>query len=173
MTWNNWIGNSIATAALAVVVAACTVTYKFNGASIDYDKVKTITISTFENRATYQYGPMAPEFNTKIQDVFAQQTRLQFVKRGGDLDISGEITAYDQTNKSVSAEGYSSLVELKITVNVRFVNNTNHSEDFEQKFSATQSYDSSLQLTAVQDELITTMIEDLTSQIFNATVANW
>ena len=108
-----------------------------------------------------------------MQDIFAQQTRLQFVKRGGDLEISGEITAYDQYNKSISAEGHSALVELKMTVNVRFVNNTNHSEDFEQQFSATQTYDSSLQLNSVQDKLVTDMIKDITDQIFNATVANW
>jgi hypothetical protein len=98
---------------------------------------------------------------------------LQFVRRGGDLDISGEITGYDQYNKSVSAEGYSALVELKMTVKVKFVNNTNHSEDFEQSFSATQTYDSSLQLSSVQEELVTNMIKDITDQIFNATVANW
>ncbi len=152
---------------------SCTVSYKFNGASINYDKVKTITITNFENRALYQYGPMASMFNTQLQDIFAQQTRLQFVKRGGDLEISGEITAYDQYNKSISAEGHSALVELKMTVNVRFVNNTNHSEDFEQQFSATQTYDSSLQLNSVQDKLVTDMIKDITDQIFNATVANW
>jgi hypothetical protein len=53
------------------------------------------------------------------------------------------------------------------------VNNTNHSEDFEQSFSATQTYDSSLQLSSVQEELVTNMIKDITDQIFNATVANW
>ena len=173
MDWNKIIKNVLASAFIMLIGVSCTVSYKFNGASINYDKVKTINIATFENRALYQYGPMAPAFNMQLQDIFAQQTRLQFVKRGGDLELSGEITAYDQYNKSVSAEGHSALVELKMTVNVRFVNNTNHSEDFEQQFSATQTYDSSLQLSAVQDELVTAMIKHITDQIFNATVANW
>lgn len=176
MDWKNKnrrVKNWIVSMLCVMICVSCTVSYKFNGASINYDKVKTITITNFENRALYQYGPMAPLFNTQLQDIFAQQTRLQFVKRGGDLEISGEITAYDQYNKSVSAEGYSAQVELKMTVNVRFVNNTNHTEDFEQQFSATQTYDSSLQLSSVQDELITNMINDITNQIFNATVANW
>lgn len=173
MNWNKLIKSSFIIAFIMLTSVSCTVSYKFNGASINYDKVKTITITNFENRALYQYGPMAPAFNMQLQDIFAQQTRLQFVKRGGNLEISGEITAYDQYNKSVSAEGHSAQVELKMTVNVRFVNNTNHSEDFEQQFSATQTYDSSLQLSAVQDELVTAMIKDITDQIFNATVANW
>ena len=33
--------------ALPLVVIACTVSYKFNGSSINYDKVKTISIADF------------------------------------------------------------------------------------------------------------------------------
>ena len=105
--------------------------------------------------------------------MFIQQTRLRLVNSGGDLEIDGEITGYNQYNESVDASGYSSKVKLTLTVNVRYVNNTNHEEDFEQQFSAFQTYDSSQLLTAVQDNLITLMVKDITEQIFNATVANW
>ena len=60
-----------------------------------------------------------------------------------------------------------------MTVNVRFTNNTNHKEDFEQQFTATKSYETTLSLNAVQEELVTQMVKELTDQIFNATVANW
>ena len=60
-----------------------------------------------------------------------------------------------------------------MTVNVRFVNNANHSEDFEKQFSATANYEASQQLTAVQEELVNQMSKDITEQIFNASVANW
>ena len=65
------------------------------------------------------------------------------------------------------------MVELSMTVNVRFTNNTNHKKDFEQSFNATQSYDSKLSLNAVQEELVTQMVKDITDQIFNTTVADW
>lgn len=173
MDWNKSI-KILPLLGMAILwLASCTVSYKFNGASINYDKVKTITIEEFPNRASYVWGPMAPMFNTDLQDIYVQQTRLQQVKRGGDLHVSGEITAYDQYNKSVSAEGYSSVVELKMVVNVRFTNNTNHSEDFEKTFSATCEYDATQQLSSVQEELVTQMVDEITEQIFNATVANW
>ena len=60
---------------------------------------------------------------------------------------------------------------MSITVNVRFVNNTNHNEDFEKQFTATASYDTTRSLNSVQEELVEQMIKDLTEQIFNATVA--
>ena len=60
-----------------------------------------------------------------------------------------------------------------MTVNVRFTNNANHSQDFERQFTATAEYDATQQLTAVQEELVTQMVKDIAEQIFNATVANW
>lgn len=167
------IGRVVAAVCLCIVVASCSISYKFNGSSINYDKIKSITIEDFPNRASYVYGPMAPAFNNKLSDVYAQQTKLRQVKRGGDLVLSGEIVSYDQLNKSVSADGYSAQTQLRMTVNVHFTNNTNHAEDFERQFSATREYDSSQQLTAVQDELMNQMVKDIVEQIFNATVANW
>ena len=160
-------------AMLVAVISACSVSYKFNGASIDYTKTKTIEIAEFPIRSSYVWGPMGPLFNNQLKDQFNSHTRLEQVKRKGDLKLEGEITRYDQRNKSVSSEGYSAMTELSMTVNVRFTNNVNHSEDFEQQFTATQSYESTQSLNSVQEELVTQMIKDICDQIFNATVANW
>ncbi|MBR1506004.1 MAG: LptE family protein [Prevotella sp.] len=156
-----------------VLLSACSVSYKFNGASIDYSKTKTIQIADFPIRASYVWGPMGPLFNNELKDQFANHTRLIQVKRNGDLRIDGEITQYTQRNKSVSAEGYSAQTELSMTVNVRFTNNTNHAEDFERQFTATSSYETTQSLNAVQEELVTEMTKNICEQIFNATVANW
>ena len=45
----NWLILSF----LTVLATACSISYKFNGASIDYTKVKTITIRDFTNQAPY------------------------------------------------------------------------------------------------------------------------
>lgn len=156
-----------------LLLTSCSVKYGFNGASIDYSKVKTIQIADFPIRSSYVWGPMGPLFNNQLKDNFANHTRLQQVKRNGDLVIEGEITQYTQRNKSVSAEGASMQTELAMTVNVRFTNNTNHKEDFEKQFTATQTYETTQNLSSVQEELVTLMCRDLCDQIFNATVANW
>ena len=36
---------------MAVVMTACSVSYQFNGSSIDYTKVKSIAIENFANRS--------------------------------------------------------------------------------------------------------------------------
>ena len=131
-----------------VIGISCTVSYKFNGGNINYDKVKTISIADFPIKSDYVYAPLGTKFNEDLKDIFLR-------------------------NQAVSADGYSSETKLTITVNVRFVNNTNHEQDFEQQFSAFRVYDSRELLTAVQDGLIAEMTKEITDQIFNATVANW
>lgn len=157
---------------LLSLLTACSVSYKFTGTSINYDLIKSIQIDKIANRAPYGWAPMEAMLNNKLQDVYANQTRLKLVKRNGDLHIAGEIISYDQYNKGISSDGYASQVQLRITVNIRFVNSKNNVQ-WEKQFSATSQYDSTQQLTAVQEKLVTDMIADICDQIFNATVADW
>ena len=116
---------------------------------------------------------MAPMFNTTLTDKYSDQTKLRQVKRDGDLALSGEITSYDQTNKSISADGYSSMVQLRMTVKVKFTNRNKHEDDFERTFTSSREYDSSQQLSSVQEELVQQMIDDIVDQVFNQTVGKW
>lgn len=154
-------------------LVSCSISYKFNASSIDYSKTKTIQIADFPIRASYVWGPMGPMFNNELKDKYANNTRLQQVRSNGDLKVEGEITQYNQRNKSVAADGYSAQTELSMTVNVRFTNNANHQEDFEKSFTATSTYETTQSLSAVQEQLVTEMCKDICDQIFNATVANW
>lgn len=157
---------------LLCALTACSISYKFTGTSINYDVIKTIQIDKIANRAPYGWAPMEAILNNKLQDVYANQTRLKLVKRGGDLHVAGEIVNYDQFNKGISADGYASQVQLRLTVNIRF-ENAKTNQKWEKQFTATSQYDSTQQLTAVQETLVTEMVKDLCDQIFNATVADW
>ena len=160
---------------LPAILLACSVSYKFNGASINYDKVKTISIADFPIKSTYVYQPLANKFNDDLKDIFTRQTRLQLVRSANaDLQIEGEITGINVYNEAVADDGYSSKAKVTITVNVRYVNNTNHQEDFEQQFSAFRSdLDPNSLLPNIPDATIAEITKEITDQIFNATVANW
>ena len=176
MAWTNFFRrhtfNILGGVFTMLLIVSCSISYKFTGTSINYDLIKTIQLDNVANRAPYGWAPMEAMFNNKLQDLYANQTRLKIVKRGGDLHIAGEITSYDQYNKSISADGFSSQVQLKMTVNIRFTNSKTN-ESWERQFSATTQYNSTQQLSAVQEQLVTEMVKDLTDQIFNATVADW
>ena len=175
MAWIKKIAIAVTLVCVFLAVYSCRISLGLAPiTSIDYSKVKTITIRDFQNVADYVYAPLAIEFNQRLRDMFTQQTQLRLVDSGGDLEIGGEITGYNQFNESVDASGFSSKVKLTLTVSVTYVNNVDHKDDFEnQQFTAFQTYDSSQLLTDVQDGLITIMVRDITEQIFNSTVANW
>ena len=155
-----------------VLFVSCKVSFSLTPGKIDYDLIKSIQIDKIPNRAAYGWAPMEAMFNNELQDKYANQTRLRLVKRDGDLHLSGEITAYEQYNKAISADGHSSQVQLKMTVNIRY-ENKKLNQNWERQFSATAQYDSNRQLADVQEQLVGEMINDITDQIFNATVADW
>ena len=162
--------------ALLLMMAAlvsCSISYKFNGASIDYTKTKTITIAEFPIKAQLVYPPLAIAFNEGLKDIYTRQTRLNFVKRGGDIELEGEITGYDLTPQAVKQDAYASETRLTITVKVRYTNKANPDEDFDKSFSAYRDFSSTELLTSVQDQLIEEIVDELTENIFNSTVANW
>ena len=159
--------------AALLLLSSCTISYKFNGASIDYAKIKTITVSDFTNNAALVYAPLAVNLTDGIKDLYQRQTRLEQVRRGGNLELEGEITGYALTPMAVSADSYASETKLTITVKIRFTNNIAPEESFEKTYSAYQTFDASQMLTDVQDELCNTMIAESADQIYNDTVAKW
>lgn len=158
---------------IATLLTACSISYKFNGASIDYTKVKTITIKDFPNQAPLVYPPLSQLFTETLKDIYIRQTRLQLVPNNGDLELEGEITGYELTPTAVKENSIASQTKLTITVRVRYSNRVNPEEDFEQTFSAYREFDSNLMLQQVQEEISTEIIDELVDQIYNATVANW
>jgi hypothetical protein len=159
--------------AILLLCNSCTISYKFNGASIDYSKTKTIAVSDFTNNAALVYPPLATNLTDGIKDLYQRQTRLELVRRGGNLELEGEITGYALTPMSVSADSYAAETKLTITVKVRFTNNVSPEESFEKTYSAYQTFDASKMLNDVQDELCNTMITEIAEQIYNDTVAKW
>lgn len=154
-------------------LTSCTISYKFNGASIDYSLVKSISIKDFPNMASLVYPPLAQQFTEDLKDKYIRQTRLQVLREDGTLDLEGEITGYDLQSQAPKDDGFDSDTRLTITVRVRYANQVNPEEDFEQTFSAYRMFPSTRMIQDVQDELCREIITEIVEQIYNATVANW
>jgi hypothetical protein len=159
---------------LAVMLSTgCTVSYRFNGASIDYSATRTISIADFPNRAALVYPPLSSSLSEAIRDQYSRQTRLEILPQGGSLELEGEITGYSLSPMAVAADSYASATKLTLTVHVRFTNNVVPEESFDKTYTAYQTFDASRQLNDVQEELCNTMITEIAESIFNDTVAKW
>lgn len=159
--------------ALFFIVSSCSISYQFNGASIDYNLTKTLNISHFVNQAPLVYPPLEQRFNEDMKDMFTRNTRLQLVNQNGDMEIEGEIVGYELTPLAVQEDAFASETRLTMTVRMRFRNNKIEGQDKEETISANRTFSSNVMLTDVQDQLIEELIDEIVDQIFNATMANW
>lgn len=157
----------------AIGVTSCAISYKLNGASIDYETTKTISFERIPIKAAMVYAPLEVTFNDELQAKYANQTKLEQVRSDGDLQISGAITGYSLAPQAVKQDAYAAETRLTIKIKIKFVNKKNKTDNFEKEFSAYRDFDATQMITDVQDGLCEEMVKELVEQIFNATVANW
>lgn len=158
---------------IVIISVSCRISYKFNGASIDYTLVKTIHIAEFRNQASMVYAPLSQRFNEEMKDFFTKNTKLSLTDVSPDLEIEGEIVRYDLSPLAVKEDSYASQTRLTMGVRMRYRNNKNPQEDKEETITAYRDFDSSRMLTDVQDGLIDELTKDIVDQIFNTTMSNW
>ncbi len=155
------------------LIPSCSISYKFNGANINYQTTHSISIADFPNNAPLVNPSLSISLTEAIQDIFARQTRLQVLRKGGDLELEGEIVGYDITQGAISANSYASESKLTIRVTVHFTNNIYPEESFDKTYSTYQTFDASRLLSDVQDELCAIMVAEIAENIYNDTVAKW
>jgi len=167
MGWNKLI----ISCALFFLVS-CSISYKFEGGSVNYDLTKTIHISDFPNRTPF-YSPMSSMFNLALRKRFIEQTRLKEVSSNADIELEGEINKFEVVNTAVKSDAYASQARLTITVHVQYTNNKEAGKDVDQAFSSSKEFPATQSIDDVQDQLIPQIINDIVDMIYNSTVANW
>lgn len=148
--------------------------YSFSGVSISPD-VKTVSIEYFNNMAPLVVPSLSNTFTDALQQKFIKNTRLTMInpEANAHLQLSGEIRGYDISPVAVTGDDRASKNRLTIRVKVVFENEIEPEQNFEKEFSAYEDFEGSQSIDSVQDQLITQIVETLTENIFNATVANW
>lgn len=146
--------------------------YSFTGGSTG--DAKTLQIDFFPNQAPLVEPSLSQAFTTDLLDLFTRQTNLTTVTSNGDLYFSGEITDYRVTPMSATANQTAAQNRLTVTVNVRFVNKLIEKDDFEKQFSFYSDFAANAQLTGgVLESALDEILERITQDIFNASVAKW
>ena len=169
----NIAGKVLVSLFLIILYSGCSISYKFNGANINYQTTHSISVADFPNNAAMVNPTLSNLISEGIRDQYQRQTRLQVLRKGGDLELEGEITGYDISQGAIGTDSYATESKLTVTVMVHFTNNINPEESFDKSFSAYQTFDSSRLLTDVQDELCSIIVKEIAENIYNETVAKW
>ena len=146
--------------------------YSFTGGNTG--DAKTIQIDFFPNQAPLVEPALTQRFTNDLQDLFTRQTNLTLTNTNGDLHFSGEITGYRITPMSGTSNQTAAQNRLTVSVNVRFENKLVEKDNFEKTFSFYSDFDANSQLTGgVLENALDEIIERITQDIFNASVAKW
>ena len=172
MDWNKMFKKTLFIL-LPLVLLACKITYfGFQGGNLNYDLLKTITISEFPNR-TPNYPLLSQVLDQALRKRYIEQTRLVPVNNNGDIELEGEITGYTFQGMAVQ-DNFESRTRLTITVRVKYTNNKEEGKDLDNlSFTAYQEFDAALSINEVEDNLVTQIVDELVDKIYNETVANW
>lgn len=164
--------NLIGAFAILIAMQSCTVGYSFSGADIPAE-AQTFSIKLFQTAT-----PMAsPDYNLRLteslKDLMLAQTRLDLVEKRGDLQYEGVITRFEISSAAVSGDEFTTVNRLTITVKVKYVNTIDREKSLEKAFSRFADYSSSDDFNSVESALIETINNQLTQDIFDASLGAW
>jgi hypothetical protein len=158
--------------AVVAALIGCKVTYSFSGASIS-PQVKTVSVQYFQNRAPLVQPGLSQYITDALIDKCKAQTNLTTVNGIGDVNFEGQISDYNTRPLTVAADAQAATNRFTISVKVKFTNSVDPDLSFEQTFSRYEDYNSDLDLSQVEKDLSTRIVEMIIEDIFNQAFVNW
>ena len=155
-----------------LTLGGCSGGYSFTGASIPAE-AKTISITQFPNYASTVNPQLSQKLYDGLQQMFSSQTSLGVTSDDGDLQITGEITAYSTRASSIGSDDNVATNRFTISIKVTFTNRFDPKANFEQSFSRFKDYAASRDFSSVEQSLTDEIVNELCEDIFNKSVVNW
>lgn len=158
--------------AIATIVSGCGV-YSFTGGQ--YSGAKTFSVDYFKPQSALATPLYAQRFTESLKDLLLAQSPLRLTERNGELNYSGSIIDYRTAPIAVQsgAAETASLNRLTITVKLKYENSLEPELGFEKTFSKFADYDANQDLFTIEESLWSLINEQLTQEIYNASVGNW
>ncbi len=158
-------------AILLVNLAGCRI-YRFRDVNIDPD-IKTVKVNYIENRARYKNPQLSPQLSDKLRQKINNQTSLtQIQGDDANLEISGTITDYNTTTSGISNQ-QAATNRLIVSVSITIKNRLDDKKSREEVVSRNFDFAATLTLDQAEAQLNSTIIQNLTDEIFNRIFSNW
>jgi Lipopolysaccharide-assembly len=146
--------------------------YRLKDVSIP-ENIKTVKINFIENRARYINPQLSPQLTDRFKQKVSNQTRLTLVQSDeADYDISGSITDYSVTTSGISNQQAASN-RLNVSVHIILKNRKDEKGSFEADITRNFDFSSTLSLSQAEAQLNTSIISNLTDEMFNRIFSNW
>ena len=144
--------------------------YSMLDGSID---AETFSVQIFEEQAANAPAGYGINFTEYLRDFVVSRSKLKLSAEEADIEISGKISSYYTSPVSIQSDENAATNRLTIGIEVSVINNKDEKQSFERNFSQFSDYESSLDLSSVEDELIEDINEKLSQDIVNQLSSNW
>lgn len=138
--------------------------------SIDAD---SFSVEIFEEQAANAPAGYGITFTEFLRDFVVSRTKLKMNKLEADIEISGKVISYNTTPVSIQSGEVAATNRLTVVLEVSVINNVEEKQSFEKKFSQFSDYESSEDLSSVEDALLEDINEKLAQDIVNKLSSNW
>lgn len=108
-----------------------------------------------------------------LRDRVQRQTTLALREQGGDCQFSADIVKYQVTPVNVQGNETAATNRLTIALDVTYSNAKAPDQDFRRTFSRFADYPSSSDLFSLEESLLAEIADQISQDIFNASLGNW
>ena len=146
--------------------------YSFTGASTPKN-AKTVSVNYFTTTTSSLPSSLNYSITEGLKDLLLSQTELQLIELEGDLVFNGNITKYQVNPIAIQANETAGKNRLTIEVQIKYKNTFNDNQNFENTFSRYRDFNSSENLSEIEDVLIDEIIKEILEDVFNKAFVNW
>jgi len=150
--------------------------YSFTGTNID-PAIKTMSIQNFENNSGEGPSFLTSLVSEEFRGYYQRNSNLKLIDNTGDIEIEGQILSYNFSPASIQNDPTQGDIaganRLTIRIQVRYRNNKDPKQDFEQAFSAFDDFPQNQNISQISESAIRQITERVVQDVFNKTLANW
>lgn len=133
----------------------------------------TIQVMNFNNLSGGGPPYLAQKLTEDLKTYYLQNSRLRITNSEADYIVEGDITGYQVSPLAPTAQERAAQTRISITVKIRFTDNKEPSNNFEQNFTQFADFPETTTLAQVENQKIQEIYDKLILDIFQKTVANW
>ena len=151
------------------LLSAC---YSFTGTNFD-PNIKTYYVEPFRNNASNAIPALEQTVTENFKEKIRTESRLLFADTNPDIEFKGTVVDYRISSEAPAPGEFTALNRLTIIVAVEYINNFDEEKGWKKNFSHFVNFDSSEDITSIQDDLVDEILTQILEDIFNKAFTDW
>ena len=133
----------------------------------------TFSVEAFEVVTPLASATAAQFLADGLRDRVQRQSTLRLVDRSGELQFAGEIVRWEITPVNIQSDETAAMNRLTVGLALHYTNKLDEELSMTRTFARFADYPSEEDLLSVEDALLEDISDQLSQDIFNATLGNW